>query len=93
MLNYAKGQVLKSTLKACLFIMVCDDGTVGGSLDQTDTQFRAVVLFDAADVYEVGAVDNAWNKGQWMGSGSEFWEGSNFKEVLEAMEATDNENQ
>lgn len=68
---YKKGHVLKSKLRTSaspLFVMVCDDGTVGGDLDQTTSQFRAVVLFDAAEEYEAGMVDSGFNKGRWIQS-------------------------
>lgn len=68
---YSKGQVLKSALRTDsfpLFVMVCDDCTLVGNLDQTDCQFRAIVLFDNTHEWEPGMVDNTWNKGRWLKS-------------------------
>lgn len=68
---YSKGQVLKSRMRsesAPLFVMICDNCTIGGGLDQTEHQFRAVVLFNGGDSngLEPGMVDNSFNKGKWV---------------------------
>lgn len=67
---YSKGQVLKSRMRsesAPLFVMICDNCTIGGGLDQTEHHFRAVVLFDGGESNELepGMVDNSFNKGKW----------------------------
>lgn len=81
---YELGQVLKSNSRADeypLFVMVCDDASLGGSLDQTDIQFRAVVLLDLSEIslHEQGRVDNTWNKGKGR------WKPSSLIEVGKAM--------
>lgn len=71
---YELGAILKSILRGddCpLYVMICNDGTVGQKLDQDDYQFEAVVLFDAdTEEHKVGEVHNNWNKGvnRWMSS-------------------------
>ena len=63
---YKLGNTLKSTIKtdvAMLIVMVCDDGC--NSLDQTDNQFRAVVILDKTGECKKGECFNNWNKGCW----------------------------
>ncbi|MCP4990925.1 MAG: hypothetical protein GY928_34240 [Colwellia sp.] len=65
---YHLGSILKSKLRSDdypLYVMVCNDEF--GQLDQTPTQFRAIVLLDATDENKVGEVFNNWNKGKWIG--------------------------
>jgi hypothetical protein len=78
-IKYMKGQILKSSArsKECpLIVMVCENGC--HKLDQTESQFNAIVLLDrGSDCLKPGFQSNTWSKG--------FWSCSSFEEINEIM--------